>query len=136
MVLHKVTSSFAIAQILRSSQYKGWKLAGFGIAYTLISPLALYAVHIPGLERALDSEWILGFSAGLLTYVTLANLVPQARRIIKRRPRTIFGFMLGFLVSLGIGFWHTRLHQNIDLGHDHDHHDQGQNPGSKSGPLP
>ncbi|MDQ3003246.1 MAG: hypothetical protein M3Y08_18555 [Fibrobacterota bacterium] len=116
MLIHKVTSSFAIAQLLRQTKFRGWGLFGFGLVYTLISPAAYLIAHGP-LARALpDVELVLAFSAGLLAYVTLASLVPHARAIIRRRPRTAYGFVLAFLVSISLGFWHTSLHKKVEAG--------------------
>ncbi len=114
MIVHKITSSFAIAQVLRRSRFQGSGLAAFGVVYTLVSPVALLAARTPWVQSHADSELILGFSAGLLTYVTLANLVPHARSIVKRRPRSAYGFAAAFLVSVSLGFWHSALHHRLD----------------------
>ena len=114
MLVHKISSSFAIAQVLKRTRFKGAGLAAFGVAYTLISPAAYLAAD-SALVRALpDPEPLLAFSAGLLAYVTLASLVPHARGIIRRRPRTAYGFVLAFLISIGLGYWHTALHHKMD----------------------
>jgi zinc transporter ZupT len=114
MVLHKITSSFAIAQVLRRSRFSNVGLAVFGIAYILISPVALLVVQGNWIKNLPDSEIILGFSAGLLTYVTLVNLLPQARLILQRRPRASYGFAAAFLISIGLGFWHSALHERLE----------------------
>ncbi len=114
MMVHKITSSFAIAQVLRRTRYQGWGLAAFGIVYTLVSPVALLAVHTSWARALPDSEVVLAFSAGLLTYVTLTSLVPHARTILMRRPRALYGVAAAFLVSVCLGFWHTALHHRME----------------------
>jgi zinc transporter ZupT len=114
MLVHKITSSFAIAQVLRRSRFKGAELALFGVVYTLVSPLALLAVKADWLNNLPDSELILALSAGILTYVTFGSLVPHARAIMHRRPKAIFGFVAAFAVSISLGFWHTALHHRLE----------------------
>ncbi len=114
MLIHKITSSFAIAQVLKQTRFRGWSLALFGAAYTLISPASFLFARGPLARNLPDVEWVLAFSAGLLAYVTLTSLVPHARSIIKRRPRTAYGFVFAFLVSITLGFWHTALHKRMD----------------------
>lgn len=119
MLIHKVTSSFAIAQLLSQTKFRGWGLAGFGLVYTLISPAAYLIAHGPLARSLPDVELVLAFSAGLLAYVTLASLVPHARAIIRRRPRTAYGFVLAFLVSVSLGVWHTSLHEKMEAEGSH-----------------
>lgn len=114
MLLHKVSSSFAIAQVLKQTRFRGKGLAAFGVLYTLISPAAFLAASGPWIKGLPGSELVLAFSAGLLAYVTLASLVPHARGIIRRRPRTAYGFAFAFLVSVSLGFWHTSLHHRVE----------------------
>ena len=119
MLVHKVSSSFAIAQVLTRTNYKGNGLILFGIIYTLISPLALFLVNTTLIKTLPNTEWILAFSAGLLTYVTLTSLVPHARDIVKRQPRALFGIAVAFLISVTLGFWHTALHKKMDVDGAH-----------------
>ncbi|HKP94678.1 MAG TPA: hypothetical protein VJ385_02870 [Fibrobacteria bacterium] len=114
MLVHKISSSFAIAQVLKQTRFRGKGLAAFGIAYTLISPTAYLVANGSWVRSLPDSELVLAFSAGLLAYVTLASLVPHARGIIRRRPRTAYGFVCAFLVSVSLGFWHTSLHHRME----------------------
>jgi zinc transporter ZupT len=114
MLVHKVSSSFAIAQVLKRTRYGGSGLAAFGVAYTLISPLAYLLADGAWVRSLPGNEEILAFSAGLLAYVTLASLVPHARGIIRRRPRTAYGFAFAFLIAVSLGFWHTSLHHKMD----------------------
>lgn len=114
MLVHKISSSFAIAQVLKRTRFRGPGLAAFGAVYTLISPMAYLAAKGPWVAALPDSEPLLAFSAGLLAYVTLASLVPHARGIIRRRPRTAYGFAAAFLVSVSLGMWHTDLHRKLE----------------------
>jgi hypothetical protein len=114
MLVHKVSSSFAIAQVLKRTRYGGTGLAAFGIVYTLISPLAYLLAGGTWVRSLPGNESLLAFSAGLLAYVTLASLVPHSRGIIRRRPRTAYGFAFAFLISVSLGFWHTALHHKMD----------------------
>jgi zinc transporter ZupT len=116
MIIHKVTSSFAIAQVLKATRFRGWGLAVFGIGYTLISPASYLFAQGPLARNLPDVEEVLAFSAGLLVYVTVTSLIPHARAIIKRRPRTAYGFVLAFIVSISLGFWHTALHKRMEAG--------------------
>jgi zinc transporter ZupT len=114
MLIHKITSSFAMAQVLRGTRYQGASLLSIGATYTLISPAAFMIARGPLAHGLPDVEWVLAFSAGLLAYVTLTSLVPHARTIIKRRPRTAYGFVFAFIISITLGFWHTALHRHGD----------------------
>lgn len=114
MLIHKVSSSFAIVQVLKRTGFRGKGLAAFGVAYTLISPCAYSLAGAPFIRNMPDPELLLAFSAGLLAYVTLVNLVPHARAIVKRRPRTAYAFVIAFLVSVSLGLWHTGFHRKLD----------------------
>jgi zinc transporter ZupT len=114
MLIHKITSSFAMAQVLRGTRFRGPGLMAIGAAYTLISPASFLVARGPLAHGLPDVELVLAFSAGLLAYVTLTSLVPHARKIIKRRPRTAYGFVFAFIVSITLGFWHTALHRHSD----------------------
>jgi zinc transporter ZupT len=116
MLIHKVTSSFAIAQVLKATRFRGWGLALFGAGYTLISPASFLFAQGPLARNLPDVEEVLAFSAGLLAYVTVTSLIPHARAIIKRRPKTAYGFVLAFLVSISLGVWHTALHKRMETG--------------------
>ena len=79
MIIHKVTSSFAIAQVLKATHpFRGWGLAVFGAGYTLISPASFLFAQGP-LARKHFPTWkkLLAFSAGLLAYVTVTSLIPM-----------------------------------------------------------
>lgn len=119
MIIHKVTSSFAIAQVLNATRFRGWGLAVFGAGYTLISPASFLFAQGPLARNLPDVEVVLAFSAGLLVYVTVTSLIPHARAIIKRRPKTAYGFVMAFLLSICLGFWHTALHKRMEAAGDH-----------------
>ncbi len=116
MIIHKVTSSFAIAQVLKATRFRGRGLAVFGAGYTLISPASFLFAQGPLARNLPDVEDVLAFSAGLLAYVTVTSLIPHARAIIKRRPKTAYGFVMAFLLSISLGFWHTALHKRMEAG--------------------
>jgi hypothetical protein len=110
MLLHKVTSSFAVAQVMARGRHRGFALAALGAAYVLISPAALWAARLPALAGARENEIAPAFGAGLLAYVTLSSLVPHAGGILRRRPRLAYGFAAALLVSVSLGLWHQALH--------------------------
>ncbi len=114
MIVHKITSSFAIAQVLRRTKYRGAALALFGLVYTLISPAALMAAHSNSVQSFPYTDFLMSFSAGLLAFVTLASLFPHAKFILKKRPKLGYAFALAFMVSVGLGFWHTALHNRAE----------------------
>lgn len=110
MLLHKVTSSFAVAQLMRGGRLRGPALASLGAAYVLISPAALWAARVPALAALRENEIAPAFGAGLLAYVTAASLIPHAGGILRRRPRLAIGFAAALVISLSLGFWHEALH--------------------------
>ena len=114
MVIHKITSAFAIAQVLKQTRFRGGALYAFGAFSVGLSPLAFLATRTGWLARLPDPEPVLAFSAGLLAWVTLASLVPHARAILRRRPRIAYGCALALAVSIGLGVWHTSLHQHAE----------------------
>ncbi len=114
MVIHKVTSSFAIAQVLKQTRFKGAGLYAFGAFSVLLSPMSFMVAHSDAVRSFPDPEILLAFSAGLLAWVTAASLVPHARAIIRRRPRAAIGFSIAFAISIGLGFWHTDLHHRME----------------------
>jgi zinc transporter ZupT len=114
MFIHKITSSFAIAQVLKQTRFRGAALYAFGFFSVGISPLAFLGAS-GGLARALpEPELALAFSAGILAWVALGSLLPHARAIMRRRPRTAIGFAIALSISIGLGFWHTAMHHRFD----------------------
>lgn len=128
MFLHKVTSSFAIAQVMLRGGHRGAGLYAFGAAYALVSPAAMLGAEsaarfLPGMEMAL------AFSAGILAYVSLSSLVPHAGGILRRRPSARLGFAAALLLSLGLGLWHRGMHghaHGLPPGQPHDEEDGGR----------
>jgi zinc transporter ZupT len=114
MLIHKVTSSFAIAQVLKQTRFRGGALYTFGAFSVLLSPAAFLSTRTAWARSLPDTELILAFSAGLLAWVTLASLVPHARAIIRRRPKAAIGFAIAFAISVSLGFWHTALHRKLE----------------------
>lgn len=114
MVIHKITSAFAIAQVLKQTRFRGAALYAFGVFSVCLSPLAFLATRIGWLADLPDPEPTLAFSAGLLAWVTLASLVPHARTILRRRPRIAYGCAAALAVSIGLGVWHTALHHHAE----------------------
>jgi hypothetical protein len=116
MILHKVTSSFAIAQVLVRSGHRGLGLAVFGVGYILVSPAAYAATGLPVLRDIPGGDLVAGFGAGVLAYAATAGLAPHAGAILRRRPKALFGAVAALLLSIGIGFWHRSLHSHAGPG--------------------
>jgi hypothetical protein len=123
MILHKVTSSFAIAQVLVRSGHRGPGLAVFGFGYVLVSPAAYAATGLPALHHLPGGDLVTGFGSGVLAYAAMAGLAPHAGAILRRRPKALFGAVAALLLSIGIGFWHRTLHSQggHEAGGAHDH---------------
>ncbi len=116
MFIHKITSSFAIAQVLKQTRFRGAALYAFGAFSVGISPLAFLATRLDAVRDLPQAEPLLAFSAGILAWVALGSLLPHARAIMRRRPRTAIGFAAALAVSIGLGFWHTAMHHRIESG--------------------
>jgi zinc transporter ZupT len=114
MFIHKITSSFAIAQVLRQTRFRGPALYAFGAFATVISPLAFLAARLLSARESRATELAMAFSAGVLAWVSLGSLLPHARAIMLRRPRAAVGFFLALAVSVSLGFWHTAFHHRMD----------------------
>lgn len=141
MILHKVTSSFAIAQVLVRSGHRGPGLALSGFGYVLVSPAAYAATGLPVLRGLPGGDLATGFGAGILAYAAMAGLAPHAGAILRRRPKALFGAAAALLLSIGIGFWHRSLHSHgaraehgSEGGHDHAGHDHAPEHPSASAP--
>jgi hypothetical protein len=144
MILHKVTSSFAIAQVLVRSGHRGSGLAVFGLAYVLVSPVAYAATGLPALRDLPGGDLVTGFGAGILAYAATAGLAPHAGAILRRRPKALFGAVAALLLSIGIGIWHRALHSHAgqeaghgrgDIGAD-EHAGQDPAPAHPASPVP
>lgn len=111
MILHKITASFAVAQVLWKSRFRGAGLAAFGLAYVLVTPAALTAARAFSVRGMPGGDLLLGFSSGMLVYVTLASMIPHAHGIIRRRPRIAYGFFAALALSISLGLWHETVHE-------------------------
>jgi zinc transporter ZupT len=116
MFIHKITSSFAIAQVLKQTRFRGAALYAFGLFSVGISPLAFLGARTEAMRALPQVEPVLAFSAGILAWVALGSLLPHARAIMRRRPRTAIGFAMALAVSIGLGFWHTAMHHRFESG--------------------
>ena len=116
MFIHKITSSFAIAQVLKQTRFRGPGLFAFGVFSVGISPLAFLGARLDIVRGMPQAETALAFSAGILAWVALGSLLPHARAIMRRRPRTAIGFSIALAVSVGLGFWHTAFHHHLESG--------------------
>jgi zinc transporter ZupT len=116
MFIHKITSAFAIAQVLKQTRFRGAALYAFGAFSVGISPLAFLATRMEAVRGLPQAEPALAFSAGILAWVALGSLLPHARAIMRRRPRTAIGFAMALAVSIGLGFWHTAMHHRFESG--------------------
>lgn len=126
MVIHKVTSSFAIAQVLKQTRFRGLSLYAFGAFSVGISPVAFAAARSDVVRSFPQSELVLAFSAGLLAWVAVGSLLPHAWGIIRRRPRAAIGFVLALGVAISLGFVHTTLHHRMEAA----------GPETPAGPAP
>jgi hypothetical protein len=126
MVIHKVTSSFAIAQVLKQTRFRGPGLYAFGAFSVAISPVAFAAARSEAIRTFPQSELVLAFSAGLLAWVAVGSLLPHAWGILRRRPRAAIGFVLALGVAISLGFVHTSLHRRMEAA----------GPESPAGPAP
>ena len=114
MFIHKITSSFAIAQVLKQTRFRGAALYAFGAFSVGISPSAFLAVRLQAVDSMPYAELALAFSAGILAWVALGSLLPHARAIMRRRPPTAIGFAFALAVSVSLGFWHTAMHHRAE----------------------
>jgi zinc transporter ZupT len=112
MLLHKITSSFALAHLLSQSSRTKTSLWSWSVVYALISP-ATYFLAKSGLIS--EGPWLgtaLGFSAGILAYSIWTGMLPHSRRILKQRPMAMAGFVIALVLSLGLGVMHGALHHH------------------------
>jgi zinc transporter ZupT len=110
MVVHKVTSSFALAVALGHWHYRGRRLLAMGAVNGLISPLMFYAGQgLRGVE-SLPLEGLLGFSLGILVYTVCAGMLPHSGRMLKRRPAAWIGFAAALVIAVGLGLLHRGYH--------------------------
>jgi zinc transporter ZupT len=110
MIVHKVTSSFALALALGHWPYKGRRLVWMGLVNGLISPLLFFAGQ--GLRdlESIPLDYFLGFSAGILVYTVLTGMLPHSGEMLKRKPKAWVGFIVALLVAVGLGLLHRSYH--------------------------
>ena len=110
MVLHKITSSFALALALGHWNYRGARLTLLGLINGLISPLlfivgaALRGHDVPHLDG------MLALSAGVLVYTVVTGMLPHSRKLMARKPGAWAGFFAALAVSLALGWVHRAMH--------------------------
>jgi zinc transporter ZupT len=112
MVLHKLTSSFALAHSLARWGFGRPSWIALGVIHALISPVA-YALgaeyrvsEIPGLSLAM------AFSSGLLIYAVAAGMWPHSRQLLKKNPWAWIGFAGALGLSLALSVGHESLHDH------------------------
>ncbi|HEX2612721.1 MAG TPA: hypothetical protein VHO02_03900, partial [Fibrobacteria bacterium] len=119
MVLHKVTSSFALALALGHWNYRGARLTLLGLVNGLISPLLFFvgaglrgALGANGAEGAesLHLDGVLAFSAGVLVYTVITGMLPHSRKLMARKPGAWAGFLFALAVSVALGWAHRAMH--------------------------
>lgn len=110
MVVHKITSSFALAMALGHWHYRGNRLLLLGVVNGFITPVFFFAGQGLRGQHVFPLESLLGFSAGILVYTVLTGMLPHSREMLKRKPAAWFGFLGALIVSVVLGFWHGGLH--------------------------
>lgn len=112
MLLHKLTSSFALAQLLSQSSRSRQTVWVWTLAYALVSPATFYLGRTGWL---VEGRWLgiaLGFSAGILSYSIWTGMIPHSRRILKQKPFALVGFIGALAISVGLGLLHSALHHH------------------------
>ncbi len=110
MVVHKVTSSFALAMALGHWHYRGNRLLVLGVVNGLITPFFFFlGLLLRGQDRV-PLESLLGLSAGILVYTVLTGMLPHSREMLRREPVAWFGFLGALVLSVALGLWHGGLH--------------------------
>lgn len=109
MLIHKVTSSFALALALGHWNYRGARLAWLGFINGLISPALFFVGLALKGQSMLPFDSLLGLSAGVLVYTVLTGMLPHSRQMLKRKPAA----WIGFLVALGAAVWLGMLHRGF-----------------------
>lgn len=120
MLLHKVTSQFALTELLiRAKKLPGSPL-GWSIGYALLTPLVFVACASIGpsfasplMKRyAFAFDAALGFSAGILLYTLWSGMLPHSRRVVKERPWALAVFVVALAVAIFLGLGHHQLHEH------------------------
>jgi zinc transporter ZupT len=110
MLIHKVTSSFALALALGHWSYKGSRLFWLGLINGLISPVLYFVGQGLKDQSAIPFDSLLGLSAGVLVYTVFAGMIPHSRQMLKRKPAAWIGFLAAFGASVWLGFAHRGFH--------------------------
>ncbi len=113
MVLHKVTSSFALALALGHWNYRGLRLALLGIGNGLISPVLFFAGAVlrgGATHEAPHFDGLLALSAGVLVYTVVTGMLPHSRKLMARKPAAWAGFLAALLLSAALGLAHRAMH--------------------------
>jgi zinc transporter ZupT len=112
MLIHKVTSSFALAHLLSQSSRTQATLWIWSLVYASVSPATFI---LGGMGFISDGPWLgvaLGFSAGVLSYSIWTGMLPHSRRILKQKPSALAGFVAALMISVGLGIWHSAMHHH------------------------
>jgi zinc transporter ZupT len=110
MVVHKVTSSFALAVALGHWHYKGRRLFWMGLVNGLISSVMFYAGQSLRAFESVPMEVLLGFSLGILIYTVCTGMLPHSGQLLKRKPSAWIGFLLALGTAVGLGLLHRSFH--------------------------
>jgi zinc transporter ZupT len=110
MLIHKITSSFALALALGHWSYKGARLARLGFINALISPVMYFVGHGLKGQASIPFDSLLGLSAGVLVYTVFAGMLPHSRQMLKRKPAAWIGFLAALAVSIFLGYLHRAFH--------------------------
>jgi zinc transporter ZupT len=110
MLVHKITSSFALALALGHWHYRGRRLLLLGLVNGLISPVFYYAGSGLRAAEAAPLEILLGFSTGVLVYTVLTGMLPHSGKMLKRKPAAWIGFLAALGVAMGLGYLHRGFH--------------------------
>jgi zinc transporter ZupT len=109
MLLHKLTSSFALALVLSRWRHRGRALIWMGVGHAAISPAFFYlGDFLRTAEAFLDP--LLDFSAGILAHTVLKGMLPHSGQMLKRKPVAWVGFLAALGGSLYMGYAHRAFH--------------------------
>lgn len=110
MIVHKVTSSFALALALGHWHYRGNRLFWLGLVNGLISPLLYYVGQRLRSVESVPLEALLGFSLGVLLYTVCTGMLPHSGQMLKRHSKAWVGFLVALILAVGLGLLHRSMH--------------------------